>query len=47
MSLDLDQLCTDAMRRIQKHINAAAGQHLRAIRKDFARAQAVQQGGAV
>jgi hypothetical protein len=28
------------MRRIQKHINAAAGQHLRAIKKAFTQARA-------
>lgn len=31
----LDQLCKAALRRLQEHINRAAGQHLRAIRKAF------------
>ena len=31
----LQAMCTDAMRRITSHINRAAGQHQRAIRKQF------------
>lgn len=45
--MSIQEQCNAAMARIVKHINAAAGQHLRAIRRDFARAAAVQQGGAV
>lgn len=31
-----EQRCADAMARIVKHINAAAGQHKRAIARAFA-----------
>lgn len=37
--MTIEQQCADAMRRIQKHINAAAGQHLRAIKKAFQQAR--------
>ena len=33
------QQCTDAQKRIQMHINRSAGQHQRAIRRAFVRAQ--------
>jgi hypothetical protein len=35
----LQALCEDAMRRITSHINRAAGQHQRAIRKLFSEAR--------
>lgn len=31
----IDQLCADAMRRLQQFINRAAGQHIRAMRRQW------------
>lgn len=39
LPLPLDQQCADAQKRIQEHINRSAGQHQRAIRRAFVRAQ--------
>lgn len=36
---ELDALCAAAMASIRQHINRAAGQHLRAMRKSFAGAR--------
>lgn len=33
--MNIEQQCTEALARLTKQINAAAGQHLRAIRKAF------------
>jgi len=35
----LAQQCADAQKRLQEHINRSAGQHQRAIRRAFVRAQ--------
>ncbi len=40
MSTAIELACAAAMRNIKKHINATAGQHMRAIRKGFALAGA-------
>lgn len=39
LPLPLAQQCADAQKRIQEHINRSAGQHQRAIRRAFIRAQ--------
>lgn len=39
LPLPLAQQCADAKKRIQEHINRSAGQHQRAIRRAFVRAQ--------
>lgn len=36
MKTTIEQQCAEALARITKHINAAAGQHKRAIAKAFA-----------
>lgn len=40
VSFNLEAACAAAKKRIQKHINATAGQHLRAIRAGFKKAGA-------
>lgn len=40
MRYDIQAACDAAMARIRKHINATAGQHMRAIRKGFREAGA-------
>lgn len=39
MNTTIEQQCAAAMARIVKHINAAAGQHKRAISRAFAAAR--------
>ena len=31
--MNIESMCSDAQQRVLKHINASAGQHLRALRK--------------
>lgn len=42
--MNLDQLCDDAMERLQEFINRSAGQHLRANRLMFAERRRVRAG---
>lgn len=43
-AVNLDQLCDDAMLRLQEFINRSAGQHLRAHRLMFAERRRVRAG---